>query len=144
MPVNVIDVHEVAREGKRKVLFDTPKFSTWVHVYATPKKKMDMHCHNYDETFYLVEGECTMHFPDGGSAVMKPGMVATISGGSFYQLENSGDGPMVLMGNRAGAQGDSTYVHYETRKAYKGRQGFDAANPDAQDRRREKDLIEKQ
>jgi mannose-6-phosphate isomerase-like protein (cupin superfamily) len=105
---------------------------------------MDMHCHNYDETFYLVEGECTMHFPDGGSVVMKPGMVATISGGSFYQLENSGDGPMVLMGNRAGGQGDSTYVHYETRKVYKGRQGFDAANPDARDRRREKELIDKQ
>jgi hypothetical protein len=25
-------------------------------------------------------------------------MVATITGGSFYQLENTGGGPMILMG----------------------------------------------
>lgn len=29
-----------------------------------------MHCHNADQTFYVIEGECTMHFPDGGKAVM--------------------------------------------------------------------------
>jgi hypothetical protein len=50
---------------------------------------------------------------------------------------------MVLMGNRAGAQGESTYVHYETRKQYKGRGGFDAANPDAEDRKREKESATK-
>ena len=104
MAVKIVDLHEVAAEGKRKVLFDTPKFSTWVHVYSTPKKKMDMHAHNYDESFYLLEGECTMHFPDQEKVVMKPGMVAMIPGGSFYQLENSGDDPMVLMGNRAGTK----------------------------------------
>jgi len=142
--VKIVDVKEMARRGQREVLFDQPKFSTWVHVYATPKKKMDMHAHNYDETFYLVDGECTMHFPGEEKVVMKPGMVALIPGGAFYQLENSGDGPMVLMGNRAGAQGTSAYVHYETRKQYKGRQGFDDANPDANDRRREKELIDKQ
>jgi hypothetical protein len=49
----------------------------------------------------------------------------------------------VLMGNRAGNQGESVYVHYETRKAYKGRAGFDEANPDARDRKREKELAEK-
>ena len=85
-----------------------------------------------------------MHFPTGEKVVMKPGMVALIPGGAFYQLENSGDKPMVLMGNRAGAQGESTYVHYETRKQYKGRQGFDAANPDSKDRSDEKGLMEKQ
>ena len=60
-----------------------------------------MHYHNADQTFY-VEGECTMHFPDGGKAVMKPGMSATITGGSSSSLENSGDGPMIMMGNRSG------------------------------------------
>jgi len=48
------------------------------------------------------------------------------------------------MGNRAGAQGESTYVHYETRKQYKGREGFDAANPNSKDRNDEKELKEKQ
>src|SRR5262245_35885501 len=78
MAVKIVDLHEVAAEGKRKILFDTPKFSTWVHVYSTPKKKMDMHAHNYDESFYLLAGECTMHFPDQEKVVMKPGMVAMI------------------------------------------------------------------
>lgn len=143
-PVKIVDVNEIARQGQRKVLFERPKFSTWVHVYATPKKKMDMHAHNYDESFYLVDGECTMYFPEEEKIVMKPGMVALIPGGAFYQLENSGDGPMVLMGNRAGAQEESLYVHYETRKTYKGRQGFDEANPRTEDRNQERELIKKQ
>jgi mannose-6-phosphate isomerase-like protein (cupin superfamily) len=49
-----------------------------------------MHCHNADQTFYVIEGECTMRFPDGGEVVLKPGQAAMITGGSFYQLENAG------------------------------------------------------
>jgi hypothetical protein len=60
-----------------------------------------------------------MHFPDGGKAVMKSGMVATITGGSFYQLENSGTGPMVLMGNRSGPSEDIQHINYELRKDIK-------------------------
>jgi hypothetical protein len=47
-----------------------------------------MHCHNADQTFYVIDGECTMHFPDGGKAVLKPGQAALITGRSFYQLEH--------------------------------------------------------
>ena len=57
--------------------------------YPNPGNKDDMHCHNADQTFYVIEGECTMRFPDGGSAVLKPGMAALITGGSSYQLENT-------------------------------------------------------
>jgi hypothetical protein len=60
-----------------------------------------------------------MHFPDGGKAVMKPGMVATITGGAFYQLENSGTGPMVLMGNRSGPSEAIQHINYELRKDIK-------------------------
>jgi uncharacterized cupin superfamily protein len=52
----------------------------WVHYYPTPGESHDMHCHNADQTFYVIKGECTMHFPDGAKAVMKPGMAATITG----------------------------------------------------------------
>jgi mannose-6-phosphate isomerase-like protein (cupin superfamily) len=131
MTVKVVDMVELAREREREVVFNKAKLSTWVHVYPEIGQKMDMHCHNHDETFYVIEGECTMHFPDGGKAVMKPGMVALIPGGSFYQLENSGDRPMVLMGNRGGSQETSTYVNYDTRKAYKSRYDFEDANPDS-------------
>ena len=37
-----------------------------------------------------------MRFPDGGKAVLKPGQAALITGGSFYQLENTGSGPMIM------------------------------------------------
>ena len=48
---------------------------------------------------------------------MKPGTVALITGGSFYQLENTGEGPMVLMGNRSGpSDGSNVHINYETRE----------------------------
>ena len=103
MGIQVINPKDIAlREKKRTVVMNTRKLHAWVHYYPNPGDKDDMHCHNADQTFYVIDGECTMHFPDGGKAVMKPGMVATITGGSFYQLENTGTGAMVLMGNRSG------------------------------------------
>jgi hypothetical protein len=57
-----------------------------------------------------------MHFPDGGKAVLDPGMAALITGGSFYMLENSGDGPMIMMGNRSGNQNNIKHINYDTRK----------------------------
>ena len=120
MPIEIIDMPKMARdEGKRKVIFNTNRFHAWVHVYPKPGDQDDMHCHNADQTFYVIEGECTMHFPDGGKTVMTPGMVATITGGSFYQLENSGDGPMVLMGNRSGPSEAIQHINYELRKDIK-------------------------
>jgi hypothetical protein len=43
-------------------------------------------------------------------------MAALITGGSFYMLENSGDGPMVMMGNRSGNQNNIKHINYDTRK----------------------------
>ncbi|MGH7835241.1 MAG: cupin domain-containing protein [Candidatus Binatia bacterium] len=116
MPVEIHDMVKMAHEDKkRKVIFNTSKVHTWLHVYPRPGDKDDMHCHNADQTFYVIEGECTMHFPDGGKAVMKPGMVATITGGSFYQLENTGPEAMVLMGNRSGPSEAIKHINYELR-----------------------------
>jgi mannose-6-phosphate isomerase-like protein (cupin superfamily) len=106
-------------DGKRKVLINTPRFHAWLHVYPKPGDMDDLHCHNADQTFYVIEGECTMHFPDGGKSVLKPGMVALITGGSFYQLENTGTGPMILMGNRSGPSEAIQHINYETRKDIK-------------------------
>ena len=75
-----------------------------------------MHCHNADQTFYVIEGECTMRFPDGGKAVLKSGMAALITGGSFYQLENTGTGPMIMMGNRSGPAEKIQIISIETRQ----------------------------
>ena len=84
--------------------------------YYKPGHKDEMHCHNADQTFYVIDGECTMHFPDGGKAVLTPGMAATITGGSFYQLENASDKPMIMMGNRSGPSEKIQIIDYVTRK----------------------------
>ena len=120
MAIEFIDMVRAARaEGMRKVIFNTNRLHAWLHVYPEPGDQDDMHCHNADQTFYVIEGECTMHFPDGGKSVLTPGMVATITGGSFYQLENTGTGAMVLMGNRSGPTENIQHINYELRKDIK-------------------------
>ncbi len=117
MAIEIIDTHEVAhREKKRTVVMNTRKLHAWVHYYANRGDHDNLHCHNEDQTFFCIEGQCTMRFPDGGEAVLKPGMAALITGGSFYQLENTGDGPMVLMGNRSGSQDTIKHIDYKTRE----------------------------
>jgi mannose-6-phosphate isomerase-like protein (cupin superfamily) len=75
-----------------------------------------MHCHNADQTFVVLEGECTMSFPDGGKVTLQPGQAALITGGSFYMLENTGEGPMIMMGNRSGPAEKIQIIDYVTRK----------------------------
>src|SRR5918994_806024 len=61
MPIHAIDMVKMAHEeGKRKVIFNTNRLHAWLHVYPEPGDKDDMHCHNADQTFYVIEGECTM------------------------------------------------------------------------------------
>src|SRR5215203_3510786 len=98
MGIEIINPKEIAlKEKKRTVVMNTRKLHAWVHYYPNPGDHDELHCHNEDQVFTCFEGECTMRFPDGGSAVLKPGMAALITGGSFYQLVNSGDGPNVMI-----------------------------------------------
>jgi mannose-6-phosphate isomerase-like protein (cupin superfamily) len=117
MAIEIIDCVALAKkEKKRTKVMTTRKMHAWVHYYPNPGDHDEMHCHNQDQTFICFEGQCTMHFPDGGKAVLNPGMAALIQGGSFYQLENTGDGPMIMMGNRSGHQDDTMIIDYVTRK----------------------------
>lgn len=118
MPIRVVDLKEMARQpdARRTTLINGPNFNAFFHIYLEPGQKDEMHCHNADGTFFLIEGECTMHFPDGGQEVLKPGMVGLITGGSFYQLHNSGDGPMVLLGHHARPREAMKTILHETRK----------------------------
>ncbi|MBM2812104.1 MAG: Cupin protein [Chloroflexi bacterium] len=116
MAIKVVDmIAEGHKSPQRQVLLSTPRFHAWLHIYEHPGDIDDMHCHNADQTWCLLEGECTIHFPDGES-VMKPGVAAFIEGGSFYQLHNTGTGPMILMGTRSGASGSTKHINYETRQ----------------------------
>ena len=57
-----------------------------------------------------------MRFPDGGFSVLQPGMAALITGGSFYELENTGRGHVILMGYRSGNQNNVMHIDYVTRQ----------------------------
>ncbi len=117
MAIEIVDVIGIAHdERKRRVIMDTRKMHAWMHYYPNPGDHDDMHCHPGDQTFLMLEGECTMYFPDKESAVMKPGMVALINGGSFYQLENTGTGPMVLMGTRTGPNSENKHINFDTKE----------------------------
>jgi quercetin dioxygenase-like cupin family protein len=73
MSIDVIDLVDLAhQEKRRKNIFNTLRFHAWMHYYK-PGQKDEMHCHNADQTFYVIEGECTMRFPDGGQVVLKSG-----------------------------------------------------------------------
>jgi mannose-6-phosphate isomerase-like protein (cupin superfamily) len=117
MAITGINPKEVAeREKQRTVVMNTRKLHAWVHYYPNPGDHDELHCHNEDQVFVCFEGECTMRFPDGGASVLKPGMAALITSGSFYQLENTGSGPMILMGNRSGSQDNVKIIDYVTRE----------------------------
>jgi uncharacterized cupin superfamily protein len=117
MAIQIIVPKEIAeREKKRTVVMNTRKLHAWVHYYPNPGDHDELHCHNEDQVFMCIDGECTMRFPDGNASVLKPGMAALITGGSFYQLVNSGDKPMILMGQRSGNQDNVKIIDYVTRK----------------------------
>ncbi len=107
MPVEFIDilnVPELEIGHSKKVLFSSDHFHTWIHGdYAGTKGPM--HKHSADQQFYCVKGECTFHFPGGSSRTLTPGMVVTIPVGQLYQLDNTGDEYMILLGPRAESAG---------------------------------------
>jgi uncharacterized cupin superfamily protein len=68
-----------------------------------------MHKHTADQQFYCVQGQCTFHFPDAPSRALNPGMLVTIPAGQLYQLDNTGDEYMILLGARAEPAGNPRF-----------------------------------
>ncbi len=63
MSIEFADMHELAKQKKRKNIMSTPRFHAWHHYY-TPGNKDEMHCHNADHSFIVIDVEFTMTFPD--------------------------------------------------------------------------------
>lgn len=117
MAIKVIDPIEIANTNKdRTKVFNTRRMHAWVHYYPRPGDHDTLHCHNADQMFICLEGQCMMSFQDGSRSVLDPGMAALIQGGSFYQLENSGDGPMIMMGTRSGPEDAVVTIDHATRE----------------------------
>ena len=114
MPIEVYNTVEFAHEAlKRTEIINTNRFHAWIHYYK-PDQIDEMHCHNQDQTFTVVEGQLTMKFPDGGEAKLDPGMMCTITGGSFYQLHNQTEKELVMIGTRSGSSESTVKVEYGT------------------------------
>jgi mannose-6-phosphate isomerase-like protein (cupin superfamily) len=114
MPIEVYDTAKFAHDTKKRTnIMDTSRFHAWIHYYK-PDQIDEMHCHNQDQTFTVVEGELTMIFPDGGEAKLGPGHMCTITGGSFYQLHNQTDKELIMIGTRSGAITKTVKVEYGT------------------------------
>jgi len=115
MSIEVIDLVDMGHTQKqRKNVFSTPRFHAGC---TTTNRGRKTRCiATTDLTFVVLEGECTMSFPDGGKVTLKPGQAALVTGGSFYMLENTGEGPMIMMGNRSGPAEKIQIIDYVTRK----------------------------
>ena len=87
----------------KRTLIRTPDFHVWVHA-DEPGTKGPMHTHTADETFYCLQGECTFTLKEASGKRYKrkltPGMIVMIPKGDFYQLHNTGDEYLVLLGTR--------------------------------------------
>ena len=61
--------------------------------------------------------EAGLELGNSENVVARPGFREPPSAcGSFYQLENTGTGPMILMGHRSGNQDNVMIIDYVTRK----------------------------
>lgn len=100
--LNLLEVPELDLGHSKKVLFGSDHFHTWIHG-DWPGTKGPMHKHTADQFFYCVQGECTFHFPDGSKRPIRHGQMMIIPKDHLYQLDNTGDEYMVLLGARAEA-----------------------------------------
>jgi mannose-6-phosphate isomerase-like protein (cupin superfamily) len=98
--INILNMEELEIGHSKKVLFTSDQFHTWVHG-DYPGTRGPMHTHTADQQFYCVKGQCTFHFPDAPSRALNSGMLVTIPAGQLYQLDNTGDEYMILLGARA-------------------------------------------
>ena len=106
--IDLLKMDELEIGHSKKVLFTSDHFHTWVHG-DYPGTKGPMHKHTADQQFYCVQGECTFHFPDGSSRKLTPGMLVTIAAGQLYQLDNTGERYMILLGARAEPAGNPRF-----------------------------------
>ncbi|SRR5258706_11641765 len=119
--VDIKDEGPLGGHSTKGTLFSSDHYHVWVHVDTEPGKMGPMHKHSADEIFYCVQGECTIHFPNGDSGKLKPGMLVVIPKDQLYQLHNTGSDNMILLGSRGEPSGKAR--HSERDKVIKNVEG---------------------
>lgn len=127
--VDIKNQDPLAGHSTKGTLFSSNNYHVWVHIDSEPGKKGPMHKHSADEIFYCVQGECTIHFPNGESEKLKEGMLVVLPKDQFYQLHNTGDVNMILLGSRGEPSGKER--HSEAGKVIKNVEGKYVIDADA-------------
>ena len=127
--VDIKDEGALGGHSTKGTLFSSNHYHVWVHVDTVPDKKGPMHKHSADEIFYCVQGECTIHFPNGESEKLTPGRLVVIPKDQFYQLHNTGTDNMILLGSRGEPSGKAR--HSEGGKVIKNVEGKYVVDADA-------------
>ena len=98
-------IEEAGKDKLRNVqLFGTDNFRSWM-LHFEPGDGTPMHYHQSPETFLVVDGKCSVKGIKGDERVMEKNDIVFLPAKEYYQLTNTGVGPLVLFGNRSEAFG---------------------------------------
>ncbi len=93
-PFAEVDAHPGVRNFK---LWNTQNCTYWI-INSEPKVQDDMHYHDHDDHIFMVlEGEGTVRTPEKEFKV-KQFDIILLTSGQPYQLCNSGEGRLLLLG----------------------------------------------
>jgi len=67
-------------------------------IGVIPPGRADMHCHEYDEVVYVVEGEGVVHWDDGRAIAVRRGSCIHFPALKLHSLENTSTTQMRVMG----------------------------------------------
>jgi len=122
-------IEQTVKSGKDKMYFDllgTARFRCWLNVYMPGSGTNGLHYHNTDETFTVIEGSGEVVHRDGSRTKIEKGSVALIPAKFYYDIKNTGDSVLALLGNRAeGFGGPTIYLDPEMNEKMKGKKQFD-------------------
>jgi mannose-6-phosphate isomerase-like protein (cupin superfamily) len=121
-------IEQTVKSGKEKMYFDlmgTENFRCWLNVYMPGSGTNGLHYHNTDETFTVIEGSGEVAHRDGSRTKIEKGSVVLIPAKYYYDIKNTGDSVLALLGNRAEAFGGPTiYLDPEQNEKMKNRKQF--------------------
>jgi mannose-6-phosphate isomerase-like protein (cupin superfamily) len=118
-------IEDTVKSEKSKQYFNlmgTANFRCWLNVYMPGEGTNGLHYHNTDETFTVIEGNGEIVHRDGSKTQVGKGSVVLIPAKYYYDIKNTGDTVMALLGNRAeGFGGPTTYLDPAMNEKMKGR-----------------------
>lgn len=104
-------IEQTVKSGKPKMYFDllgTANLRCWLNVYMPGEGTAGLHYHHSDETFTVIEGSGEIAHRDGSRTKIEKGSVVLIPAKHYYDIKNTGDSVLALLGNRAEAFGGPT------------------------------------